>query len=52
MKSYDDLRDLVGDDFRDAMTEGVIRTSAIALSGNKSRQAGIRAERALSLIHI
>ena len=48
MKSYDDLRDLIGDDFRDAMTEGVIRTSAIALSGSKSRQAGIRAERAYS----
>jgi len=46
MKSYDDLRDLVGDDFQDVLTEGVIRASAIGLSGNKSRHAGMRAERA------
>jgi len=45
MRTFDDLLDEVGDEF-EGLNEGILKTGAIALSGNKSRQAGIRAERA------
>ena len=45
MRTFDDLSDEVGDEF-EGLNEGILKTGAIALSGNKSRRAGIRAERA------
>jgi hypothetical protein len=45
MRTFDDILDEVGDEF-DGLNEGVLKTGAIGLAGNKSRQAGIRAERA------
>lgn len=45
MRTFDDLSDEVGDEIQ-SLNEGILKTGAIALAGNKSRQAGIRAERA------
>ena len=47
MRTFDDLSDEIGSEF-EGLDEGVLKTGAIGLAGNKSRQAGIRAERAFN----